>query len=146
MPITFARLRDHQHQRVLIHHGVSIAQLTGKLHLYRDAAEPLDRVAARAACVIGRAAGGYDDLADAFKFFRAQFKTVELNAAFMDSRGEGGFDGGGLLHDLLEHKVLIPALFRRLHAPGHAADGLFDLAPGTVADRDGISGLASRTT
>ena len=46
-------LRDHQHQRVLIHHGVGIAQLTGKLHLYRDTAEPFERIAARTARIVG---------------------------------------------------------------------------------------------
>ena len=60
-----ARLGDHQHQRVLVDHGVGVAQLAGQLHLHGDAAEPLDGVAARAARVIGRAAGRDDDLVDA---------------------------------------------------------------------------------
>ena len=55
----------------------------------------------------------------------------------MQARRQGRLDGGGLLHDLLEHEVLIAALLRRLHAPGHAVNGLLNQLPGAVEDLDG---------
>ena len=135
-----AGLGDHQHQGVFIHHGIGIAQLAGQLHLHGDAAELFDGIAPGAARVVGRAAGGDDDLVDVFQFFSRQFEAVQLDLPLVNAGGEGGFDGGGLLHDLLEHEVLIAALLGGLHTPGHAADGLLQLAPGAVADGDGLRG------
>ena len=56
----------------------------------------------------------------------------------MQARRQGRLDGSGLLHDLLEHEVLIAAFLRRLDAPGHAVDGLLDGLSGAVEHLDGF--------
>jgi hypothetical protein len=100
------------------------------------AAKLLQGVPARAAGVIGRAAGGNDDLAYALKIVVGQ--ALEHNPAFLYSRLYGGFKGAGLLHDFLEHEVLVAALFGRLNIPNYARNGFFYLISRAVVYRDFI--------
>ena len=85
------------------------------------------------------AAAGRDHYApDAFELFGGELHAVEHYLTVPDARVDGGLERPGLLHDLLEHEVLVAALFRGLHVPHHPGDGLFDGLAGTVVDRDAL--------
>ena len=51
------------------------------------------------------------------------------------TRVERGLDGTRLLHDLLEHEVLVAALLGSLDVPRDAGNGLFDRLAGAVKNR-----------
>ena len=90
-----------------VNQGVCIAKLTCQLRSHGDTAQLLDGILPRAPGIIGRAAGRNDDFMDLGKI-------------------DGRFHRPGLLHDLLEHEVVVAALFRRLDVPGNAAGLLGD--------------------
>ena len=117
---------------------VAVAQLAREHDLRRDAAEGFQRVFRGAAGIVGAAAGGDDDLIKLPQLLRAQIELVQNHLAVLQARGDGGAHRRGLLHDLLEHEVIIAALLGCLDGPGDAADGLFDLPARAVEDRDAL--------
>ena len=117
---------------------VAVAQLAREHDLRRNAAEGFQRVFRSAAGIVGAAAGGDDDLIKLPKFLRAQIELIQNHLAVLQARGDGGAHRRGLLHDLLEHEVIISALLGGLDRPGDAADGLFNLPARAVKDRDAL--------
>ena len=89
---------------------------------------------ADAARVVGRAAGGDDDGAHVPKRLVAYAQLLELDAAAAQARLQRSAHGPGLLHYLLEHEMLIAALFRGLDAPLYARDGRVYGPAGAVED------------
>ena len=65
-----------------------------------------------------------------------QGEVVQHDLAVLDARLDGGLEGVRLLHDLLEHEVLIAALLRRRDVPRDVGDLLLDRAAHRVVDRD----------
>ena len=84
--------------------------------------------------MIGRAAGGDDYLVDIAQLLIGEAEALKLDAPVADARVDGGLYGAGLLHDLLEHEVLIAALFRGLGIPQDAGGAFVYLAAGAVVD------------
>ena len=118
-----AGLGQDDEQRMPVNQGVCIAKLTCQLRSHGDTAQLLDGIFPRAPGIIGRAAGRNDDFMDLGKI---DVQVVQYNFPISDSRGDGRFHRPGLLHDLLEHEVVVAALFRRLDVPCDAAGLLGD--------------------
>ena len=135
-----AGLGDHHQQGVLIHQGVAVAQLRGQVCLHRNPAQVLDDILAHAAGIVGRAAGSDHDLVDVFQFLIGEGEVVQHHLPVLDPGFNGGFDGVGLLHDLLKHEVVIPTLFRCGDVPGDAGDGFLLGFPQAVVDGDTFGG------
>ena len=65
-------------------------------------------------------------MADAGQIIGTQLSLIEKDFAALDSWGYGCLHRSGLLHDLLEHKVLVSTFLCRLNVPGDAADSLLN--------------------
>ena len=135
-----AGLGDHHQQGVLIHQGVAVAQLGGQVGLHRDAAELLDDVLAHAAGIEGGAAGGDHDLVDLLQVLIGQGEVVQDDLPLVDAGLDGGLQGVGLLHDLLEHEVVIAALLCGGNVPGDAGDLHLDLLADGIVHGDAVGG------
>ncbi len=114
----FTRLADGEHERVLLHGGVAVAEFAGVIALGRDAREFLHQVLAHHRRVQGRAAGDVDDAVHRAQFGRRDVQAAETRRRFLvaDAAAESVLHGARLLENLLEHVVReLPALdlFRR---------------------------------
>ena len=67
---------------------------------------------------------------------------LELYRAVFQPRDQGGLHCPRLLHDLLEHKVLITAFFCCLRIPKNAGSFLFNHLAGAIKDADEFPGLS----
>ena len=90
--------------------------------------------------MIGGATGDDIELGNAFHVLRRQLDVVQHHPIVPDPGPDGLTDRLGLLHDLLEHKVLISALFRVRDVPVHNAVFLLHWAPQGIVDRDSLPG------
>ena len=86
--------------------------------------------------MVRRAAG--DDL-DAVIAADVQLQAVEDDLAVFDARQDGAAQGLGLLHDLLEHEVLVAALFRGGDLPVDVVVFLFDGQLHGVEELDAVA-------
>ena len=125
-------LGDHHQQGVLIHQGIAVAKLGGQVRLHGNPAELLHHILAHAAGIEGRAAGGNHNLVDLPQVFVRQGEVVQHHLSILNPGLNGGLDGVGLLHDLLEHKVVITTLFRRCNIPSDPGDRLFEVLTNAV--------------
>ena len=110
-------LRDRDHQRAAVQHRVAVAELAGQLDLDGQPGPVLDGVLGQQPGVIGGAAGHDEHLVDLAQFLVGQPLLVEHDAAVDEVAEQGVGDRGGLLGDLLEHEVLVAALFGGRQVP-----------------------------
>ena len=106
-----AGLRDRDHQRAAVQHRVAVAEFAGQLHLDGQPRPVLDRVLGQQPGVIRGAAGHHEHLVDLAQFLIGQPLLVEHDPAVDEVPEQGVGHRGGLLGDLLEHEVLVAALF-----------------------------------
>ena len=90
--------------------------------------------------MVGRAAGHDVDAADGPDLLRGHGQVLKHHAASLDPGGGGLADGGGLLHDLLEHEVGVAALFGGVHLPVHMVVLLLHRAQLAVVYPDAAAG------
>ena len=135
-----AGLADDDDQVPFPYDGVAIAELGGQAHLHAAPQHPLQVILAHHAHMVRRAAGHDVDAADGPDLLRGHGQVLKHHAASLDPGGGGLADGGGLLHDLLEHEVGIAALFRSVHLPVHMVVLLFHRAQLTVVYPDAAAG------
>ena len=118
--LTGLRHRDDERRR--IDDRIAVAKLAGEFHLHRKPDERTQQVHADEARVVGAAATGDRDLADAAQEVArdlAQFATDVHVAAFVYTSGQRLLDDVGLLEDLLEHEMLEAALLGGTGIPHH---------------------------
>ena len=111
------RLADDDDEVLGVEDRVTVAELTGDVHLGMDAGQPLDGGLAHHTGVHGRAAGYEVDVPDLPQPLVGQLRETEVGHTVLHTGADGGGDGGGLLVDLLEHEVGIAALLRSLLVP-----------------------------
>ena len=114
-----AGLGDHQGQGLVGDDGVAVAELGGQGHLHRLAQQPLQGVLGHHAHVVGGAAGDDIQLVHLPQVVRLQAQAVQRHLPLQDAGGDGLAEGLGLLHDLLGHEVLVPALLGGGDLPVH---------------------------
>jgi len=107
----FTGLRNGHHQGAAVQHRVAVAEFAGELHFHRQPRPVLDRVFREQPGVIRGAAGDHEYLVDLAQFLVAQSLFVEHDPAVHEMPQQGVGHRGGLLGDLLEHEVLVAALF-----------------------------------
>ena len=112
-----ARLADDDDQILRLQDGVAVAELAGDIHLCGHPRQRLNGGLAHHAGVHGRAAAHQMHCAYAAQLFIRQFRDAQLRQAILHPGADRCRDGGGLLVDLLEHKVGVAALFRGFHIP-----------------------------
>jgi hypothetical protein len=136
-----ARLRDGDHERVVVEDRVAVAELAGDLDLDRDAGPVLDRELADHAGVQRGPAGEDEDLVDAAELAFVGPQLVEVESAVLAEPAEEGLaDRLGLLVDLLEHEVLVALLLGRVDVPADRVAVRFGLVAVDVDDLDALGG------
>ena len=123
-----ARLADDQGQGPAAHDGVAVPELGGQGHLHRLAQQLFQNVLGRHAHMVGGAAGNHIDLLQAVEIGPIQLHPVQDHLPVLDAGGDGVPHRLGLLQNLLEHKVLISALFSGGDLPVHLMALLFHRA------------------
>ena len=111
------RLRDGDHQRAAVQNRVAVAELAGQLDLDGQPGPVLDGVFGQQPGVIRGAAGDDENLVDLAQFLIGEPLLVEHDAAVDEVPEQSVGDRGGLLGDLLEHEVLVAALFGGVDVP-----------------------------
>ena len=134
-----ARLGDDNDERLIVHDGVAVAEFGREHDLDIAAQQMLEIVLADHADMIRRAAGHNENAGKFAHFLDRELEIVEDNPAVLDARGDRAAQRLGLLHDLLEHKVLIAALFRGGNLPVDGKVLLFDLLLECVVDLDALA-------
>ena len=99
----------------------------------------LQIVLADHADVVARAAGDDEDTGEFAHLLHGELQIAEDDPAVLHARGDGAAQRLGLLHDLLEHEVLIAALFRGGNLPVDGKVLLFDLLLECVVDLDALA-------
>ena len=132
----FPRLGDDDKQRALIRHRLPVTQLAGNIHLHRQPAQRLDNVFPHKSRVVGGAAAGDHDFIEPRKFLRRHVKIVRNDPSVPYPWLDGGFHRPGLLHYLLEHEVVVSALFGSLDIPYDMGNLLCHGRARTVVYRD----------
>ena len=144
-----ARLRDPDHERAPVEHGIAVDPLRRDVVLDGYARPLLDRVAARDGSVVRRAGGEDHDAAQHPQRGVVDAEPVELEPAVAHAIADRLGDGFGLLVDLLQHERLEARLLGALVVPVEldelALDRAAVLGPqerGAVArDRDEVAVL-----
>ena len=90
--------------------------------------------------MVGRAAGHDAHLADVLDLLPGEGDVIQDDLSLPDAGGDGLAQGLGLLVDLLHHKVLIAALFRRVNVPLDALGLLLDGVQLLVVEGNGLPG------
>ena len=116
-----AGLADDQHQGFVGNDGVAVAELGGQRHLHRLAQQPFQGVLGGHAHVVGGAAGDHIELVQLPQVVRLQVQLIQHHPPLLDAWKHGLAECLGLLHDLLGHEVLVPALFGGGDLPVHVA-------------------------
>ena len=89
--------------------------------------------------MVRRSAGHNEDLVDVPDLLIRHVQVPQHHLTTLDAGGSGLPDGTGLLVDLLEHEVLVPALLGGGHVPVHMAVFLLDGAHLAVVYPDALS-------
>ena len=133
----FARLGDDNDKGLIVHDGVAVAEFGREHDLDIAAQQMLEIVLADHADMIRRAAGHNENAGKFTHLLNGELEIVEDDPAVLDARGDRAAQRLGLLHDLLEHEVLVAALLGSLDVPRDAGDGLLHGLSGAV--KDGIT-------
>ena len=118
-----AGLADNNGKRPFVYNRAAIAELGGQNDLDRHPRQLFEVILADHAHMIRRAAG--DDL-NAVVAAAVEHQSVENDRAIPDAGQDCPAQRLGLLHDLLEHEMLIAALFRGGDLPVDVMVLLFD--------------------
>ena len=125
----FAALADDQGKGVWLQHRVAVAEFAGDIHLDRNPGKAFQHIARCHTHMVGGAAADDIDAAHSAQIFLGQRKLRKVDFAVLQARRKRIAHGGGLLVDLLHHKMLVAALFGSLGIPFHgghlAGDGFF---------------------
>ena len=133
-------LADDHDQGMLVHQGVHVPELRGQGHLYGNAGHPLQVVLAHHAHMPAGAAGDDVDFLQAADVVVAEVEVLKVHRPLPDPGEDAPAQGLGLLHDLLEHEVLVAALLRRVDLPVDMGDLLFDGLHQVVVALDAVPG------
>jgi hypothetical protein len=116
-----AGLRDHHRERIFQNDRVAIAELAAVIHLNRNARQFLDEELARQRRVPTGAAGNDAHRPETREFGRRDIHLIQKNASrFLAHTPQHGVaNRPRLLVNLLEHEVLVAALFRQNRVPQH---------------------------
>ena len=106
-----AGLGDGNDKRVLIQNRVAVAEFAGQLDLDGQPGPVLDRVLGQQPGVVRGTACDDEHLVDLAQLLVGEPLLVEHDAAVDEVTEQGVGDGGWLLGDLLEHEVVVAALF-----------------------------------
>jgi len=137
-----AGLADDNHQRARIHQRIPIAELGRDVHLDRDPRQLLQIVLADQTGMIGRPAGGNRDFFDGGDLFPGPLQFVKGNGVviFVHPGRHRIAESFGLFDDLLDHEMIVAALFRRFRIPVHFKDFFGYRRSLPVGDPDRILG------
>ena len=89
--------------------------------------------------MVRRAAGHNENAGKFTHLLNGELEIVEDDPAVLDAWGDRAAQRLGLLHDLLEHEVLVAALFRGGDLPVDGKVLLFDLLLQRVVDLDALA-------
>ena len=117
-----SRLADHNDQRPVIHNGVHIPEFGGQRHFHRNAQDPLQVILSDHPHMVGRSTGHDIKLMHTAQIFLRQLEVLQEHLAVTNAGEDRPAHSLRLLHDLLEHEVLIAALFRCIYLPIHMGD------------------------
>ena len=131
-----ARLAQDEDQRPVVERRVAIAELAGVFDLDGQMGQPLDQVFAHQGRVPARAARREDDPAHAAELAGREVQTAELRGRLgaAEPAAAGVDDRLGLLADLLDHVVGVPAQLDRVGLPVDPVDPRRDRPMLEVAD------------
>ncbi len=104
-------------ERAAVQNRVAVTELAGQLDLDGQPRPVLDRVLGQQPGVVRGAARDDEHLVDLAQFLIAQALLVQDDAAVDEVPEQRVGDRGGLLGDLLEHEVLVAALFGGVQVP-----------------------------
>ena len=115
------RLRNHNQERVLIDNRVAITELRGDIHLDEDACKLFDVVFTHKTRMVRSTTRNDVDLVERIQIVRIPCEFVKGDGFFIrrDALAHRIAHRLRLLVNLLEHEVLIAALFRCLGVPCH---------------------------
>ena len=113
----FAGLTDDNDQIALADNGIAVTKFRRQANLYRAAQHTLQIILAHHAHMVGRAAGDNIDFADAADFLLRHGQIAQHHTTLLNTGRSRLTNGLGLLKNLLEHEVVIAALFRGVHIP-----------------------------
>ena len=122
----FAGLADEDHQGVIVHQRIAVAELRGEAHLHWAAEQALPVILADHAHMVAGAAGHDENTANAAYIVRCQVQVIQHHPSVPDAGRDCFADSLRLLKNLLEHEVGIAALFCGGHIPVHMAVGLIN--------------------
>lgn len=135
-----AGLADDDDQIPRPHDGVAVPEFGGETHLHRAAEHPLQIVLAHHAHMVAGAAGHDADTPQLPYLPVGHGQVAEHHPSLLDTAGDGAGNGVRLLADLLEHKVIVAALFRGVHVPVDVVMLLLRRAAALVIDADAAGG------
>ena len=131
-----AGLADDDDQIALAHQGVAVPELRRQADLHRPAQQPFQGVFAHHAHMVAGPAGHDTDAADITDLSVSHSQVAEHHTAVPDASGDGAAHRRRLLIDLLEHEVVVTALFRGVHIPVDVTVLLVDGPAALVVDTD----------
>ena len=136
-----ARLADGHDERVVVEHGLAVAELVAELHLDRHAGPLLDGVLGHHAGVGGRAARDDGDATDAAELLVAERRELgDLHPPLAHATAQGVRDRLGLLGHLLAHERRPAALLGGGRVPRDVERLDLDGVAGEVGDGDAVGG------
>ena len=113
-----------------------VAELRSQLHPYLQAGQLLQHILSRHAYMVSRTAGYNVNLLNLPHIFISKTDAFKAHLSVLQNGMNGIPHNLGLLVDLLEHKMLIAALFRSLCVPFDGFHFLLDLVPVQVIKRN----------
>ena len=137
---SLTRLADHNDQGLVIHNGIHVPELRRQGHLHRDPQDPLQVVFPNHAHVVRGSAGHDVELVNTAQVVLCEGKVLQEHLSVPDPGEDGPAHGLRLLHDLLEHEVLVAALLCRVHLPVHVGDLLLHRLHEVVIALDAVLG------
>ncbi len=135
-----ARLGDGDEQVARAHKGAPVPELGGDIHFHGNAGKLFDHILARQTRMPRRAAGHNEDLLHRQELVRgnADLFQVDRSRFLRDPSADRVHDGPGLLMDLFQHEMAVPALLGHYRVPHDLGDVPGDLIARQVGDAHAV--------